>query len=242
MEGTHKILIVDSDPHICEIVQAYCEREGFISFSCHSGIETVKLIKSFELDLMVLDVRQAKNNGLDCCMNARGYANVPIVFLSNDEEDMEKISALFCGGVDYVTKPFSPGVLMAKIKAYFRSVSTVRREQLLELPGLTLDFHAQSVLIREETLSLSKIEFNLLSFMAQNVNRVIRVEELHQLICGIESLVDTRPIAVHMSNLRRKIETDPDNPKKIVTIWGTGYKMVASGASQTRAEFEESEL
>ena len=142
---THKIMIVDDDPHICEIVQVYCEREGFISTYSHSGTEAMELLASFEPDLIVLDILLANENGIDWCRNARNYTNAPIVFLSSQEEDEVKISALSYGGDDYVTKPFSPGVLMAKIKAHLRRVSTGRREQLLELPGLTLDFYAQSV-------------------------------------------------------------------------------------------------
>ncbi|REK75230.1 DNA-binding response regulator [Paenibacillus paeoniae] len=224
--NAHKILIVDDDPHICEIVQVYCEREGFISSCSHSGTEAMKLLPSFEPDLIVLDVLLANENGIDWCMNARSYTNAPIVFLSSLEEDEVKISALSYGGDDYVTKPFSPGVLMAKIKAHLRRASTGRREQLLELPGLTLDFYAQSVIMGSEAIFLSKKEFSLLSYMAQNVNRVVSVDALFQLIWGMDSLEDTRTVAVHISNLRKKIETDPANPERIITIRGSGYMLV----------------
>lgn len=229
---TYKIMIVDDDPHICEIVQAYCEREGFISTYCHNGAEARKLLTSFEPDLIVLDVLLANENGIDWCRNVRGYTNAPIVFLSSHEEDEVKISALSDGGDDYVTKPFSPGVLMAKIKAHLRRVSTGRKEQLLELPGLTLDFYAQSVIMGSETIFLSKKEFSLLSFMAQNVNRAVSVDALFQLIWGTESLEDTRTVAVHISNLRKKIEIDPSHAERIVTVRGTGYMLVARGGGQ----------
>jgi DNA-binding response OmpR family regulator len=229
---THKIMIVDDDPHICEIVQAYCEREGFISSYSHSGTEAMKLLASFEPDLIVLDVMLANENGIDWCRNARSHTNAPIVFLSSREEDEVKISALSDGGDDYVTKPFSPGVLMAKIKAHLRRVSTGRREQLLELPGLTLDFYAQSVIMRGETIFISKKEFGLLSYLAQNVNSVVSSDALFQLIWGAESLEDTRTVAVHISNLRKKIEADPANPERIVTMRGIGYMLVARGALQ----------
>ncbi|WP_317891185.1 response regulator, partial [Paenibacillus oceani] len=108
MVDAHKIMIIDDDPHICEIVQAYCEREGFLSSYSHSGTEAMKLLESFEPDLIVLDIMLANENGMDWCMNARTYTNAPIVFLSSREEDEVKISALSYGGDDYVTKPFSP--------------------------------------------------------------------------------------------------------------------------------------
>lgn len=230
----HKIMIVDDDPNICEIVQVYCEKEGFISSFSHSGSEAMKLLESFEPDLIVLDILLANENGVDWCRNARNYTNVPIVFLSSCEEDEVKISALSYGGDDYVTKPFSPGVLMAKIKAHLRRVSTGRREQLLELPGVTLDFYAQSVTMGSEPIFLSKKEFSLLSYMAQNVNHVVSVDTLFQLVWGMESLEDTRTVAVHISNLRKKIEANPVNPERIITIRGAGYMLVARSTFQDR--------
>ncbi|KAA8753886.1 MULTISPECIES: response regulator transcription factor [Paenibacillus] len=229
---THKIMIVDDDPHICEIVQVYCDREGFVSTCSHSGSEAMELLASFEPDLIILDILLANENGIDWCRNARNLTSAPIVFLSSQEEDEIKISALSYGGDDYVTKPFSPGVLMAKIKAHLRRVSTGRREQLLELPGLTLDFYTQSVNMGSIPISLSKKEFSLLSYMAQNVNRVVSVDTLFQIIWGMESLEDTRTVAVHISNLRKKIESDPADPERIITVRGSGYMLVATSVSQ----------
>ncbi|OMF13826.1 response regulator transcription factor [Paenibacillus sp. FSL R7-0313] len=229
---THKIMIVDDDPHICEIVQVYCDREGFVSTCSHSGSEAMELLASFEPDLIILDILLANENGIDWCRNARNLTSAPIVFLSSQEEDEIKISALSYGGDDYVTKPFSPGVLMAKIKAHLRRVSTGRREQLLELPGLTLDFYTQSVNTGSKPIYLSKKEFSLLSYMAQNVNRVVSVDTLFQIIWGMESLEDTRTVAVHISNLRKKIESDPADPERIITVRGSGYMLVSNSTSQ----------
>jgi len=229
---THKIMIVDDDPHICEIVQVYCDREGFVSTCSHSGSEAMELLASFEPDLIVLDILLANENGIDWCRNARNLTSAPIMFLSSQEEDEVKISALSYGGDDYVTKPFSPGVLMAKIKAHLRRVSTGRREQLLELPGLTLDFYTQSVNTGSKPIFLSKKEFSLLSYMAQNVNRVVSVDTLFQIIWGMESLEDTRTVAVHISNLRKKIESDPADPERIITVRGSGYMLVSNSTSQ----------
>lgn len=234
MTDMHKIMIVDDDPNICEIVQVYCEREGFICTYSYSGREAMKLLASLEPDLIVLDVLLANENGIDWCRNARNYTNAPIVFLSSREEDEVKIRALSYGGDDYVTKPFSPGVLMAKIKAHLRRVSAGRKEQLLELPGLTLDYYAQSVIMGSDPIFLTKKEFSLLSYLAQNVNRVVTVDTLFQLIWGMESLEDMRTVAVHISNLRKKIEADPVNPERIITMRGAGYMLVARGALQAR--------
>lgn len=223
----NKILIVDDDPHICEIVQVYCDREGFDSVYSHNGTEAMKLLTSFRPDLIILDVLLASENGIDWCKEARLITDAPILFLSSQEEDEVKIDALTYGGDDYVTKPFSPGVLMAKVKAHLRRVSAGRKEQLLELPGMTLDYYAQSVDLGGRTVFLSKKEFSLLSYMAQNANRVVSVDKLFQIIWGMESLEDTRTVAVHISNLRKKIEFDPANPEYIITVRGSGYRLVA---------------
>lgn len=223
----YKIMIVDDDPHICEIVQVYCEKEGYVTSYSHNGKDAMKLLYSFEPDLIVLDVMLANENGIEWCRSVRSFTNVPIVFLSSREEDEIKISALSDGGDDYVTKPFSPGVLIAKIKAHLRRLSAGKREQLLELPGLTLDFLSQSVNMISKTVYLSKKEFSLLSYMAQNANRVVSVDALFQVIWGMESLEDTRTVAVHISNLRKKIEDDPMSPERIITVRGEGYMLVA---------------
>lgn len=226
----YHIMIVDDDPHICEIVQAYCENEGFRSSCCHNGTEAMEQLASFNPDLIVLDVMLANEDGIDWCKSVRSRTNVPIVFLSSREEDEVKIKALSDGGDDYVTKPFSPGVLIAKIKAHLRRVSTGRREQLLELPGLTLDYNAHAVIMGSKTMYLSKIEFGLLSYMAHNANRIVSAEALFQIIWGADSLEDTRTVAVHISNLRKKIEPDPANPERIITVRGSGYMLSVNGA------------
>lgn len=229
MPTTYKIMIVDDDPHICEIVQVYCEREGFVSTCSHSGDEAMQLLLSFEPDLIVLDVLLANENGIDWCKKARNFTQAPILFLSSQEEDKIKIKALAYGD-DYVTKPFSPGVLLAKIKAHLRRVSVGREEQLLELSGLTLDFYSQSMHTGGEPIFLSKKEFSLLSYMAQHANHVISVDTLFQIIWGTESLEDTRTVAVHISNLRKKLEANPTEPERIITVRGKGYMLVADGA------------
>lgn len=229
---THKIMIVDDDPHICEIVQVYCDREGFVSTCSHSGSEAMELLASFEPDLIILDILLANENGIDWCRNARNLTSAPIVFLSSQEEDEIKISALSYGGDDYVTKPFSPGVLMAKIKAHLRRVSTGRREQLLELPGLTLDFYTQSVNMGSIPVSLSKKEFSLLSYMAQNVNRVVSVDTLFQIIWGMESLEDTRTVAVHISNLRKKLRLTLPTPSESLRFGGADICWFLNSTSQ----------
>jgi DNA-binding response OmpR family regulator len=230
---TH-ILIVDDDPNVCEIVQAYCEREGFRCACSHGGEDAMRQLASFQPDLIVLDVMLVNEDGIGWCREARRVTDAPIVFLSSREEDDVKISALMQGGDDFVTKPFSPGVLMARIKAHLRRVSGGRNDQLLEFSGIALDFMSQTAIVRGTVVHLSRKEFSMLSYMAQNANQPVGVDTLYQLIWGMDSLEDTRTVAVHVSNLRKKIEANPSHPVFIVTVRGIGY-MLATGDAPASA-------
>jgi len=224
----HRILIVDDDTDICEIVQAYCEKEGYAVAVAHNQADASERIVDFQPDLIVLDIMLGNENGIEWCIAIRRDTAAPIVFLSSHEEDEVKIRALAHGGDDYVTKPFSPGVLVARMKAHLRRVATARGDQRIELPGMILDFVTQKVVVDGRSVFLSKKEFGLLAYMAQKANQVVDTATLFQLIWGTDSLEDTRTVAVHISNLRKKIEIDPADPKWIVTVRGYGYKLMTS--------------
>lgn len=223
-----KILIVDDDPHICEIIQAYCEKEGYLVATAGNSAEAGRLVESFNPDLIVLDIMLADENGMEWCQSVRDKTKAVIIFLSSREEDEVKIQALADGGDDYVTKPFSPKVLVAKMKAHLRRTSSVVSDRYLEFSGLTLDFVTQHVYIDGQLVHLSKKEFSILAHMAQSAGQIIDSSTLFQLIWGVDGLEDTRTVAVHISNLRKKIEQDPSNPKWIVTVRGVGYQFVAA--------------
>lgn len=220
------IIIVDDDPHIGEIIQAYCEREGFLAATASNSVEATRLVEELNPDLIVLDVMLADEDGIAWCQAIRQTTEAVIIFLSSREEDEVKIQALADGGDDCVTKPFSPKVLIAKIKAHLRRTSAIVSDRYLELSGMTLDFVTQHVYIGGELVVLSKKEFGILAHMAQSPGQIIDAATLFQLIWGTDSLEDTRTVAVHISNLRKKIEDDPSDPKRIVTIRGIGYRFV----------------
>lgn len=224
-----KILIVDDDVHICELVRTYCEKKGFQVAIASSAQEASKLIDSFNPDLIVLDIMLGGDDGIAWCQAVRNATKAVIMFVSSKDEDEVKIQALAQGGDDYVTKPFSPKVLVAKINAHLRRTSSVTSDRYLELPGIILDFVTQHVYIDGNLVVLSKKEFGILAHMVQSADQIIDSNTLFQLIWGTDSLEDTRTVIVHISNLRKKIEVDPSAPKRIVTVRGIGYKFVAKG-------------
>lgn len=223
-----RILIVDDDPDMVEIIQAYCEREGFQVAIARSCEEADLQLARFTPDVIVLDIMLGENNGIEWCQAVRVSTRAIIIFLSSREEDEIKIRALSDGGDDYVTKPFSPKVLMAKIKAHLRRTSASVSERYLEMPGLKLDFVTHTVYVNGRAVHLSQKEFSILAHMAQFADQVVVTSTLFQLIWGMDSLEDTRTVAVHISNLRKKIEEDPSNPKRLINVRGIGYKLVSN--------------
>lgn len=233
-----KILVVDDDQDIREVLQLYLKKEGYNVVMAENGDIALTLIEEHEIDLVLLDVMMPGLDGFETCQSIRKKTNIPIMFLSAKEDDIDKILGLRIGGDDYITKPFSPGVLMAKIKAQLRRDRQSRFESrdeqhlkenpILQFPNLTIDMNSCVVKRKEVDVSLPAKEYQLLCVFAKNAGRVFSVEQLFQLIWGEDSLGDNRTVMVHISNLRKKIESDPAKPVFIQTVRGIGYKFTGS--------------
>ena len=228
------ILVVDDDQDIREVLNLFLTKEGFKVLLAENGEQAVTLVEKHPIDLILLDVMMPGLDGFETCEAIRKKTNVSILFLSAKEDDIDKILGLRIGGDDFITKPFSPGVLVAKIKAQLRRVkqnssernndNKKRENPILHFPGLTIDL--DSCVVKKDGLivSLPAKEYQLLCILARHVNRVYSVEQLFQLIWGEDSLGDYRTVMVHVSNLRKKIETNPAKPEFIQTVRGIGYK------------------
>ncbi|WP_141431865.1 response regulator transcription factor [Bacillus sp. 03113] len=234
MDG-EKILIVDDDDDIKEVLSLYLHKEGFQIFCAYNGNEALKIIDTKAPDLIFLDIVLPDLDGFEICQLIRKKTDVPIIFLSGKQDDIDTILGLRIGGDDYVTKPFHPGVLIARIKAHLRrsrqnqlkqmkSKETDQMDRLLKFPDLTIDTKSCVVKKNQHTIILSAKEYRLLCLLAKNPDQVYQVEQLFQLIWGEDSLGDYRTVMVHISNLRKKIEYDPSNPIYIKTVRGIGYK------------------
>lgn len=224
-----KILVVDDEAEISQLITLYLAKNGFQVITAESGQKALELANNQRPDLIILDVVLPGLDGIEVCQELRRSSNLPILFLSCKCEDTDKIMGLTVGGDDYITKPFSPGELVARVKAHLRrsrllGETKTQEKSILTYPGLVIDLTSHVVLVSNSPVILSAKEFQLLSLMAQNPNMVFSIEQLYQSLWNSHSFGDARTVMVHISNLRKKIESDPSNPKYIHTIRGAGYK------------------
>jgi len=225
------ILVVDDEQEITELIALYLRKAAYNVHATDNGAQAIRLAETLFPDLIVLDVSLGRMDGIEVCRTLRQgpCSDVPILFLSCKSEDQDIIRALSEGGDDYITKPFSPSQLVARIQAHIRRRRTRERgseEQVLSLsyPGLDMDFRSMEVRLNGELLSLSAKEFELLSVMARHPKRVFPLEELYRRVWQTDSMGDTRTLMVHVSNLRKKMESDPARPRWIQTVRGFGYR------------------
>lgn len=226
-----RVLIVDDDPDIRNILELYLAKEGFNITSATEGKEAIDQIDRFNPDLIILDIMMPGLDGYETCQAIREKTNAPILFLSAKEDDFDKILGLRIGGDDYITKPFSPSVLVARIKAHLRrnrltsnKKGNATEQSFIQFPGLSINLDSCIVRVNGTPISLPAKEYQLLCLLGKNVEKVFSVEQLFQLIWGENSLGDNRTVMVHISNLRKKIEPDPSKPMYILTVRGIGYK------------------
>nr|WP_281349704.1 response regulator transcription factor [Ornithinibacillus caprae] len=230
-------MLVDDDPDMIEVLGVYLKKNGYEVVTAGDGIEAVETLEIHQPDLIMLDVVMPNLDGFEVCHLIRKKTEVPILFLSSKEEDMDKILGLGVGGDDYISKTTSPAVIVAKIKAHLRrsrtfppiqpnNRDTSKKQSVLEYPGLFINLESTTVKLNGSVVKLAAKEFQILSLLAQNPERVYSVEKLFELIWGEDSLGDYRTVMVHISNLRKKIEANPDDPTYIKTIRGIGYKFI----------------
>ncbi|GGF89365.1 response regulator transcription factor [Paenibacillus abyssi] len=233
MSETH-ILVVDDEPEITELIGLYLTREGYKVHTADNGTDAIQLAEELRPDLIILDIQLKSMNGIEVCEDLRTRSDVPIMFVSCKSDDTDIIHGLSVGGDDYITKPFSPKQLVARVKAHLRRMtlqSSARTEgngsnTVLSFGSLVIDLDAHTVKIDDQYVPLSAKEFDLLTYLAQSPNKAFQLDHLYQVIWGTDSVGDTRTLMVHISNLRKKIETDPANPSYIVTVRGVGYKFI----------------
>lgn len=225
------ILLVDDEPDIQNIQKAYLSKEGFRLAFAATGAEAVQLAGSLEPDLIILDVALPDMDGFEVCRIIRTKTKVPILFLSGREDDIDQIIGHRIGGDDYITKPFSPPVLVAKVKSHIRrykelsgSPKAASNGRALIFGELAIDRDCCEVTREGKPISLAAKEFQLLCCLAENAGRVFSAEHLFDSIWGKDSFGDIRTVMVHISNLRKKIEQDPARPEYIITVRGMGYK------------------
>ena len=224
-----KILIVEDEIAIAELEKDYLELSGFEVEVEHDGMTGLARALAEEFDLFILDLMLPGIDGFEICKQIREKKNTPILMVSAKKEDIDKIRGLGMGADDYVTKPFSPSELVARVKAhlsrYERLIgSSVVENDTIEIRGIKIDKTARRVWVNGEEKQFTTKEFDLLTFLAENPNHVYTKDELFREIWDMESIGDIATVTVHIKKIREKIEMDTSKPQYIETIWGVGYR------------------
>lgn len=224
-----KILIVEDEVAIAELEKDYLELSGFEVEVVHQGdVGLLRALKE-EFDLIILDLMLPGVDGFEICRKIRETKNTPIIIVSAKKDDIDKIRGLGMGADDYMTKPFSPSEMVARVKAhlarYERLISSgMPNNDIIEIRGIKIDKTARRVWVNGEETNFTSKEFDLLTFLAQNPNHVYTKEELFKEIWDMESIGDIATVTVHIKKIREKIEYDTSKPQYIETIWGVGYR------------------
>ena len=224
-----KILIVEDEESIADLEKDYLELSGFAVEVANDGETGLKKALEEEYDLYILDLMLPGIDGFDICRQIRDVKNTPIILVSAKKDDIDKIRGLGLGADDYMTKPFSPSELVARVKAHMArydrlTESAAPKNKVIEIRGLRIDTTARRVWVNGQEKNFTTKEFDLMTFLESHPNHVYTKEELFREIWDMESIGDIATVTVHIKKIREKIEVDTSNPQYIETIWGVGYR------------------
>jgi DNA-binding response OmpR family regulator len=225
-----RILIIEDERSIAELQRDYLESNGFEVQIENNGEQGLARAINDPFDCIILDLMLPRIDGFEICRQIRKVKHIPILMVSAKKEDIDKIRGLGLGADDYVTKPFSPGELVARVKAHLARYERLvgNREEasadIIQVRGIQIDRSSRFVQVRGTDVSFTTKEFELLVYFASNPNRVLSKEQLFERIWGMDSMGDIATVTVHIRKLREKIELDPSNPQYIETVWGAGYR------------------
>ena len=222
------VLVVDDEPIVREVVVRYLARDGHRTLEAADGDSARDVVEEAELDLVVLDVMLPGTDGLELCRWIRGRSELPVIMLTARGEEADRIVGLELGADDYVTKPFSPRELTARVRSVLRrSGSNVSTVATLEFGDVALERETRDVRKAGSPVRLTAKEFDLLWFLASNPRRVFSRDQLMASVWGYTAALDTGTVTVHIRRLREKIEDDPSQPRYLETVWGIGYRLAA---------------
>ena len=231
-----RILIVDDEKEIRDLIEIYLKGEGYSTIKAENGEEALSVLKTEEVDLIILDIMMPKLNGMEACLKIREEREMPIIMLSAKSEDLDKILGLNTGADDYLTKPFNPLELIARVKSQLRRykrfnskkemqvINEKELENIIEIDDLVINLETHEVLKDEVEIKLTPTEFDILVVLAKNRGKVFSIENIYNSVWKQEFMKSDNTVMVHIRKIREKIEDDPRKPKFIKTVWGVGYK------------------
>ena len=225
----YNILICDDDRDIVSALDIYLSSEGYRTLKAYDGLEALRLVEQNEVHLILMDIMMPGMDGIRATAKLRESWNIPIILLTAKSEDSDKILGLNIGADDYITKPFNPIEVIARVKSQLRRYTTLggqeKKEAALVNGGISVDDAAKSVTVDGESVSLTPIEYNILLLLMKHPGRVFSTGQIYELVWNDPSLGSENTVAVHIRHLREKIEIDPANPRYLKVVWSLGYKM-----------------
>ena len=223
------ILVVDDDREIVDSIGIFLSGEGYKVLKAYDGIEALDILSENEVHLMILDIMMPKLDGIKTLMKLRESRNIPVILLSAKSEDADKILGLTAGADDYVTKPFNPSELVARVKSQLRRYTTLgsigKQNGEIVIDGLVVKTEKKTVKVDGEDVRLTPIEYKILELLVRNRGRVFSAEDIYSNVWNEETVVGDNTIAVHIRHIREKIEINPKEPKYLKVVWGIGYKI-----------------
>ncbi|UOY92566.1 response regulator transcription factor [Ectobacillus sp. JY-23] len=222
------ILVVDDDEEIRNGIEIYLRNEGFHVLKAKDGIEALDVVMTHDIHLILLDIMMPRLDGISATFKIREQKNIPIIMLSAKSEQADKVLGLQVGADDYVTKPFNPLELIARVKSQLRryvNLGTYNGTRSIDLNGLSLDQAAKTVTIHGEPVKLTPLEYKIVELLMTHAGRVFSIHEIYERVWREPSFNPENTVAVHIRNIREKIEINPKNPKYLKVVWGVGYKM-----------------
>ncbi|MBS4193137.1 response regulator transcription factor [Bacillus sp. FJAT-49705] len=229
-----KILLIDDEPGLLQMVNTLLMKEGFKNvFTAETGGEAIKLIKEIKIDLIVLDVMLPDMDGFELCKRIREETTAPIIFLTARTSDLDKVTGLIIGGDDYLEKPFNPMELVARVKAHLRrqsffNANAARKNEVYDFGRFSLNVNEGEVIVDGKKIKCPLKEFELLEFFCKYPNQVFSVSALYERVWGESCIGNERTVMVHISRLREKIERNPQQPEFIINVRGFGYKLIST--------------
>lgn len=224
-----RVLIVDDDREIVESIALFLSGEGYTPLKAYNGIEALEMLSENTVHLMILDIMMPRLDGIKTLMKLRETKNIPVILLSAKSEDADKILGLTAGADDYVTKPFNPSELMARVRSQLRrytSLGSIEKNQKeIVSGGLSVNTESRTVTVDGEAVHLTPIEYRILELLARNKGRVFSAEEIYRKVWNEDTVVGDNTIAVHVRHIREKIEINPKEPRYLKVVWGIGYKL-----------------
>lgn len=223
------ILLVDDEKDIVNALEIYLKPEGYDILKAYDGKQAIEIMKLHKVDLILMDIMMPILDGIQATTTIRESSNVPVIFLSAKSEDTDKILGLNIGADDYITKPFNPAEVIARVRSQLRRYNMLggsnKKSSTLILGGIELNDETKSVTVDGNSVSLTRVEYDILKILMENPGKVFSSKEIYTEVWKEPFMQGENTVAVHIRHLREKIEIDPSNPRYIKVVWGRGYKM-----------------